>query len=51
MKGAVKKINTIKYMVALDGRQSTATYTTTSQKRFDEWKAQGKHDTIVLGVL
>ncbi len=57
-----EKEKNIKYIVALDGHQSTATHTTTNQKqvavlegsmegRCNEREVRGKCDTIVLGAL
>ena len=57
-----KKINNIKFNVALDGRQLMNLYTTTNQKqaaamerttegRRNEREAQGKQGTIVLMAL
>jgi len=57
-----KKIKKIEYVVALDGRQSAKTHTTTNQKqaaategtkegRRNEQEARGKHDTIILVAL
>ena len=59
--GAAKNKNK-KYIVALDGRQTTTSHTTTNPKqaaatertmkgRRDKREAQGKHYSIVLGGL
>jgi len=57
-----QKIKMKKYIVALDGRQTMTSHTTTNPKqaaategtmkgRRDEQEAQGKHYAIVLGAL